>query len=525
MCDLILLNANVITMDPAQPCAELVFIAGNRVSLVARNDALARLRKREALIIDCAGKTLLPGFIDAHCHVHAYAESLVSLNLSSRGQVKSIPDIQNRIRTFCKSRPPGSWIRGKGYNEFYLAEKRHPTRWDLDAAAPQHPVKLTHRSGHAHILNSLALRQVQIGIETGDIPGGLINRDPHTGEPDGILYGMGEYLAGRVPALSDAEMDQGLALANAKLLSYGITSVQDASSSNDLHRWNQFADWKARGLFQPRTTMMVGLSAFLKSSQSPFASLMDTAELRLGSVKIIAGEVTGNLHPSQEELNETVSAIHAAGRQVAIHAIEEPVIEAACKAIEQALKQNPRPDHRHRIEHCSVCPPPLLRRLAKLGIAIVTQPSFVYYEGDRYMKTVPGDQIEHLYAIGSMLKSNLLVASGSDFPIADPNPLVGICTAATRKTECGLALSEDSASVADAIKLCTSSAAAVAFQEGIKGSVSPGKFADLVVLNENPFEIDADQIKDIRVMMTILGGRVVWSDGSLYPITPLLSKE
>jgi predicted amidohydrolase YtcJ len=511
MCDLILFNANVITMDPMFPVAELVGIQGGRIVTVAANEVLRKLRQKGPRIIDCRGKTLLPGFIDAHCHVQAYAESFVSLDFSSRKVIRSITDIQERIRAVTEGKPSGSWIRGKCFNEFHVKEERFLNRWDLDSAAPLHPVKITHRSGHAHILNSLALARVDISEETGDPPEGWIDRDPETGMPTGILYGMGAYLAAKIPPVDDRELQRGLMLANNKLLSYGITSIQDASSANGLQQWRQYEAWKAGKLLQPRLTVMTGLQSFAESQRNSFSSFVDRAELGLGGIKIIADQVAGPLHPGQEELNEQVSAIHKEGLQAAIHAVEEPVIEAACNAIAYALKRHPRDDHRHRIEHCSVCPPSLLRRLAVLGIAVVTQPAFVYYNGDRYLKTVPDDQLEHLYAIGSMVHHGLSVGSGSDFPISDPNPLVGICAAVTRMTEDGQrVLPHEGVRVSDALRMYTLGAAHAAFEEKIKGSISCGKVADLVVLSEDPFAVHPEGIKDIQALMTILGGRVVW---------------
>jgi hypothetical protein len=512
MDDLVLFNANVITMDPDLPRAELVVIRNGTVFQVTRNELLPSLIEKNTRTIDCKGRTILPGFIDAHCHVVAYAESLISLNLSPRKEVFSISEIQHRIRNFCKDRAPGTWIRGKGYNEFYLAEKRHPNRWDLDEAASLHPVKLTHRSGHAHVLNSLALKWVGIIAETGDPPGGVVDRDPETGEPTGILFGMRDYLALKIPAIDESEMEQGLALANQKLLSYGITSVQDASSHNGLRQWRRFEEWKARGIFKPRISMMMGVKGFLESNSESYSSNVEHNQLRLGGVKIILDEVTGSLHPGQKELNEMVLAIHEAGFQAIIHAVEERVIEAACNAIDHALRTSPRQDHRHRIEHCSVCPPSPLHRLRDLGVAVVTQPSFIYYNGDRYLETVPDSQLQHLYPIGTMVKNGLLVASSSDCPITDPNPMVGIYSAVTRRIEDGIAvLPGKGMEPSEALRMYTLAAAASSFEEEIKGSVSPGKVADLVMLSEDPLRVEVSRIKDIRVEMTIRGGEIVWS--------------
>jgi predicted amidohydrolase YtcJ len=515
MCDWIFCNARVITMDPVRPEAELIAVTGNRITAFGPNDAVEKLRSPETRIVDCHGATLLPGFIDAHCHLHAYAEALVSLNLAPRANIHSILDIQDRLREFAVSRQPGTWIRAKGYNEFYIAEKRHPNRWDLDAAAPQHPVKLTHRSGHAHVLNSLALERVGITAETGDPPDGLIDRDLVTGQPTGILYGMGAYLSTHVPGMDDAEIERGVALADRNLLSFGITSIEDASSVNGLLHWQRVKSWKNRGLFHPRVRMMMGFEGFGESLH-PVLQSEPGADLRPGGVKIIVHQVTGSLQPGQEELNEKVFAVHEAGMQTVIHAVEEAEIEAACNAIEYSLNRSPRRDHRHRIEHCSVCPPSLLERIFTLGITVVTQPSFLYFSGDRYLKTVPERQQEHLYCIGSWFEGGLPVGFGSDFPIVEPNPLIGIQAAVTRMSAGGNPISPGQAiPVLDALRMYTLGAAAAGFEEGIKGSITPGKLADLILLDSDPCEMDAANIKDIRVILTMLDGRIAWSDGTL----------
>ena len=518
MCDTILINVNAITMDPAQPLASLVAIEEDRIAAVSGNAMLDRLRGPQTQIIDCAGKTLIPGFIDAHCHIHAFAENLISLNLAPSERIHSIADIQDRVGDFCKMQPLGSWVRGKGYNEFYLAEGRHPDRHDLDVVAPLHPVKLTHRSGHAHVLNSLALKQAGITAETGDPPEGFIDRELTTGEPSGILYGMGEYLSGKIPFVEDADIDRGIAQANEKLLAYGITSVQDASSANDRNRWKRYESWKGSGLFQPRLTAMVGLKEFVETKLESLSSSIARVDFRSGGVKIILGQVSGTLHPSREELNENVAAIHASGLQAVIHAIEEPEIEAACDAIAGVLRRHPRPDHRHRIEHCSVCPPHLLRRIADLGITVVTQPAFIYSSGDRYLKTVSRDQRAHLYAIGSMIGCGLPVGFSSDCPISDPNPIAGIQAAVTRMTEEGnVLLPRERVSVSDALLAYTQGAAAANFEDDIKGSITRGKLADLVMLSDDPRTVNPAGIKDIRTVMTMLGGRMVWSEAA-FPL-------
>jgi predicted amidohydrolase YtcJ len=515
MCDWILYGAKIITMDPAQPEADLVAVDGNRIIAVGGSERLDQLRTQRTNFIDCCGATLMPGFIDAHCHLHAYAETLISLDLSPRKAICSIADIQIHLREFAAGRPPGTWIRGKSYNEFYLAEKRHPNRWDLDAVTPQNPVKLTHRSGHAHVLNSLALERVGITHETGDPPDGLIDRDPETGHPTGILFGMGDYLAARIPSMDGGEIERGLAFANRNLLAFGVTSIQDASSSNNLHHWRKLKSWKSRGIFYPRVSMMLGFESFRELRGNP-SEFDPVPGLKPGGVKIFVHQVTGSLRPCQEELNEMVRAIHSAGLQAVIHAIEEHEIESACSAIEFALNREPRSDHRHRIEHCSVCPPLLAERIRSLGISVVTQPSFVYFSGDRYLKTVPESQRENLYPIGSMLEFGVPTGFGSDFPIVDPNPLIGVYAAVTRMTEGANSLeTKQGIPISEALRMYTLEAAAADFAEKSTGSITPGKLADLILLNADPRRIEAANIKDLQIIMTMLDGRVVWSNSTL----------
>ncbi len=508
MADLILYNAHVITMDPAYPGAELIAVEKSRVSAVAKNEELPLLRNDKTMIIDCKGKTVVPGFVDAHCHLAGYAEALMSVDLSPAGGTKSLSDMRNKIKIFCADRPPVTWIRGKGYNEFYLKEKRHPNRHDLDKAAPAHPVKLTHRSGHAHVLNSLALKLVGITSKSGDPPDGLIDRDLETGEPTGILFGMGNYLSKRIPAVDESEMREGVKRVNSELLSLGITSIQDTTPHNDVKNWNMLKLWKTDNIFTPTVVMMIGVRGFSQYKEHVYTK-MDG--LRTGGVKIVLHEITGDLNPPREILNKLVLDIHEAGFQAVLHCVEEKTIAAACDAIEYALEHSECADHRHRIEHCSVCPPALAKRIGDLGIMVATQPSFIYYSGDRYLETVPPEQLKDLYPIGRLIKNDIKVAGSSDFPIAKPNPIIGIYAAVTRMTEHGKpVLPEEGINALEALKMYTQTAAAVSFEENSKGSIAVGKNADLVVLSDDPTNVNSQMIKSINVEMTIINGEVVW---------------
>ena len=509
--DLILKNANVITVDPARLTAELVAIKGDKILLVGGNESLESVRGAKTRVIDCEGKTVVPGFNDAHCHIFSFIRKLLSIDLSP-SSVSSISDIKAAIHRRAQDTPPGEWLIGTDYNEFYLAEKRCPTRWDTDEVAPHHPVVLAHRSLHACVLNSLALSLAGITTETPEPPGGLIDRDLNTGEPSGLLFEMLGYIREKVmPPLSEEELTSGIALANLHYLSYGITSLQEATVVNSFRQWQRFHQFKDAGKLESRLSMMLGIEAINQFQEAGLTSGSGDSQLRLGGVKMILNETTGQLYPPQPELNQQVFKAHQAGFQLAIHAIEPSTVEAALTALEYAHSHLPQTGRRHRIEHCSECPPHLLKRLAKLQVVVVTQPPFLYYSGERYLAKIPPDRLQWLYRIKSLIDSGLIVAGSSDSPVVPNNPLVGIYAAVTRQAESGQQLlPQECISASQALAMYTRNAAYASFEEDTKGSITQGKLADMVVLSNDPVKSPPEQIKNIKVEMTIIGGKVVW---------------
>jgi predicted amidohydrolase YtcJ len=509
--DLILTNANVITMNPTSPVAELVAVKGNRILLVADNEELERVRGAKSKIIDCQGKTVVPGFNDAHCHIFSFLRKLGSLDLSP-SSVRSIADIKAAVRRRSQRLPPGDWLAGSDYNEFYLAEKRHPNRWDLDEAAPEHPVVLSHRSLHACVLNSMALKLAGITRETPEPPGAIIDRDLNTGEPSGLLFEMLGYIREKVlPPLSGEELAEGIASANRHYLSMGITSLQEATAANDYARWQTLRRFKESGKLASRVSMMFGFDALPRFREAGLAFGSGNSQLRLGGVKILLNEATGQLQPPQADLNQQALDTHRAGFQLAIHCIEPGTVAAAIAALEYIASQSSLVGRRYRLEHCSECPPELLERLKKLEAMVVTQPPFLYYSGERYLATIPPDRQRWLYRIKSFLDSGLVVAASSDSPVASDNPLVGIYAAVTRRAESGQQLlPRETISAEQALAMYTTNAAYASFEEAIKGSIAEGKLADMVVLSADPTTSPPEQIKDIKVEMTIIDGRVTW---------------
>jgi predicted amidohydrolase YtcJ len=511
--DLILTNANIITMDPARPAAGLVAIKGNKIWLVADSQRLGEVKGAKTKIIDCRGQTVVPGFNDAHCHIFSFIRKLHSLDLSP-SSVKSIADIKAAVRRRAHSLPPGQWLTGTDYNEFYLAEKRHPHRRDLDEAAPDHPVVLAHRSLHACVLNSRALSLAGITRGTPEPAGAVIDRDLDSGEPSGLLFEMLAYIRQRVlPPLSDEELAEGIALASQHYLAMGITSLQEATATNDYARWQTLKRFKDSGKLASRVSMMFGFESLPRFQQAGMTLGSGDSHLRLGGVKFLLSEASGRLQPPQAELNWQALEAHKAGFPLAIHCVEPGTVAAAITALEYIASQSTIAGRRHRLEHCSECPPGLLKRLKKLETVVVTQPAFIYYSGQRYLATLPPERQRWLYRIKSLMDSGRLVAAGSDCPVALDNPLAGIYAAVTRRAQSGPELlPQERISAKQALAMYTINAAYASFEDNIKGSITEGKLADMVVLSADPLKSSPEKIKDIRVEMTLIDGRVVWGD-------------
>jgi len=512
--DLVLYNANVVTLDDRGPRAEIVTVRGGRIVWVGSNADTSSLQSHDTRSIDCEGGTLIPGFVDAHIHLMAYAASLVAVDCRPPS-VASITELQRTLRVRAETVPAGEWVRGSGYDEFALREGRLPTRWELDEAVPDHPIRLNHRSGHACVLNSAAMDRVGITSETTEPPGGTIARDLDSGEPSGLLLEMDDYLDGRIPSLSHEELEEGFRLANKRLVSAGVTSLHDATPSNSPDRWDAFERLKADEKLTPRVTMMAGSDHLDEFLQRGFRFGYGDARLGLGHVKIMQTMSSGGLHPSPRELADLVQQSHKAGFPVAIHAVEAEAVESAADALLAGQFTRPRlvPSDapRDRIEHCSECPPTTLDKLRRSGATVVTQPSFVYHSGPRYLAKVPEPTRPWLYRTNSFLDAGLGPAAGSDAPVVDLNPMFGVYAAVTRHTESGETLGkQERLSALDALRMHTISGARAAGLGAALSSIEVGKLADMVLLDRDPADVEADEIRDIQVRMTVAGGQVVW---------------
>ena len=544
--DLILTNARAITLNPAQPFAEAVAVSGEKILAVGRYQDIGNLRKPHTRVIDCRGLTLIPGLIDAHCHLLATASALAGLDCGP-ASVASIGDLQRLLACRAGETLLGNWIRGFGLEPSSLTEGRYPTRWELDAAAPRHPVRLEHGSGHAAVLNSRGLALAGIDAATVEPPEGIIHRDEVTGEPDGRLLELSGWLRARLGnTRSDQEFAESIARLNRRLLSYGITSVHDAGPGNSPAHWQTFQTLTQGGQFLPRVMLMAGAGRLADFAAAGLAWGAGDDRLRLGHAKIMLTLTTGALQPGPAELGELVAQAHAWGFPVAVHAVEQEAI-AAVAGLEEfpvplpgipAGESGPRfsPRRRDRIEHCAECQPELVARLRRSGPVsgpiVVTQPGFIHWRGDGYLERVGSELLPHLYPLAALARSDIPLAFGSDAPVIDPSPWPAIYSAVTRRTASGKLLpgggvgtetdGPDAAglpglTVLDALRAYTQGGALAEGAESRKGAIRPGMLADLVLVNRNltgrETDVETERVKDTEVRLTIIGGQVVWDAG------------
>ena len=498
--DLVLRNANVITLDDRLPRASAVAVQHGMIAWVGRDEDLGRMGRDAERVVDCEGRTLVPGFIDAHMHLLAYAASLRDVDCGP-DVVRSIGRIRSAIAEHARGAQEGAWVVARGYDESALLERRHPTRHDLDAATSL-PVRLVHSTGHACVLNSAALSLVGISADTPDPVEGVIERDD-SGEPTGLLLEMDSYLDGRIRRRTQGELEAGVRLASERLAAMGVTSVVDATPTNSVERWETLRKLRAGGIPVPRAVMMAGfdhLGGFVEAGMGyGFGDDM----LRLGHVKIVVTATTGALHPQPEELTAMVVRAHAAGFPVAVHAVEAEAVAAAARAIATARREKPMA-FADRIEHCSECPPEVLGLVRRAGVAVCTQPAFVHYRGDRYLEEVPKDVLPWLYAMRSLFDSGVTVAAGSDAPVVEPSPMAGVGAAVTRRSRGGRQVAQGQAVTAmEALRAYTLDAARVSGLGDILGSIEVGKLADFALLDADPTVVAAEEIGGIGARVVV----------------------
>lgn len=505
--DLILYNARLIGAGDECPEPALLAVKDGRIAAIDASHKLADYQRPGTKMIDCEGLTLLPGFHDAHCHIFSMAQREIGVDLGPQN-IASLDELGAALRQSAARASGSGWISGHGYDDFYLG--RHPNRHDLDAAVTDRPVVIAHRSLHACVLNSLALRLAGIDIASQEPPGAGIDREPETGQPSGLLYEMlGELRRTVIPQPDAGEIGAGLRRVNDYLLSRGVTSIQDAGIGNTPARYRALRGHVDVGDIDCRVNMMAGgpnLDAFLAEDLG-YGHGDD--RLRLGAAKFMLNVIRGELNPSEAELIDLVGRAHGAGFPVAIHAVEDTSIAAAINAISAANKSHSTP-LRHRIEHAAECPPELVAALYAAGVTVVSQPSFLHHSGERYRASVAAAKLPYLYPYRSWLAAGIPVAGSSDAPVTPADPLSGVSAVVTRRDAGGVVLNpSERIPVIAALGIFTAAAAYAVEAEHQLGRLIPGYLADLVLLESDPRAVPPEAIRDIQVRLTIIGGRIV----------------
>ncbi len=526
--DAIFVGGRVLTLDAANREVDALAVLGGRVvALGSRRDisALAGPRTKRH---DLGGATVVPGFNDAHCHVLSFGFSLLHVALRRAARVA---DIAAAIAARVARVRDGDWVIGRGYNDNKLAELRHPTRRDLDAVAPRHPVWLQHTSGHMGVASSRALELAKITRDTRDPEGGVIERDS-AGEPTGLLKETAQQLlTSAIPPASLDEAKAALAAAGKRFVAEGLTSVQDARAGSLVpDELRAYQETSAEGRLPTRTSLLVDVEALpIEDGRFAFGFGLHggfgTERLRLGGIKIFLDgsligrtaamtapyasdpDTSGFLLKSEEKIRLQVDAAARGGWQVCMHAIGDRAIEVAvstARAVMGARSRRLRP----RIEHCGVLRRDLIGEIRRSGMIVVTQPRFITELGDGFRRALGEERLRLCYPFRSL--QGCRVALSSDRPVVDGAPLGGIEAAVTQLTGSGAPyVPAERIDVTQAIRWYTEGAAYAQFQERALGTLEPGKWADLCALDRDPRAVPPTEISKIRVVLTAVGGGVV----------------
>jgi predicted amidohydrolase YtcJ len=517
--DLILINGNIITMDPKRPKAGCVAVGCGRI-LAVEERKHSLVESSDAAVIDLHGKTVVPGFIDAHVHGVSLGSSLSRINL--RG-VKSINEIQKMVQKRVETTSDRVWIIGRGWDQDLLSENRYPTKWDLDKVSPHNPVLLYRTCGHVCVVNSKALEIAGIDAESHfkELPRDQIDLDSNSGEPTGILRENALKLIGDVLPKSSSDELTGLCLAACqKMIEEGITTVHwIINSPKELQILSSL---EKRNLVPQHIYLLIPVEYLDHIVSLGLTTGFGNNRLRIGCVKVMAdGSLGGRtaaleepytdlptsrgvLLLSQEQLEKIIQITHSGGLQLAIHAIGDRTIGIVLETLKNVIKSPQEMDHRHRIEHASVLNPRLIKKMRNLGVIASIQPHFItsdFWINERLGKA----RARWTYALKSLLENNIPTVAGSDAPVEPVSPLKGICAAVTEN-----ATPSENLTVDQALRLYTINGAYASFEENVKGSIEVGKVADFIVLSEDPYKIEPEQIKEVKVEKTIVAGEIVY---------------
>ena len=521
--DLVVVNARVLTQDEALPRAEAIAVKDGRFFAVGSTADVRNLASSRTRVLDAAGMTVVPGFIDCHCHPRGVSELF-----EANANVRTVAELQSNLRAKLRDTPDGYWLIGAMFDDTKL--DRPLTMRDLDAVSTRHPIAVNHRGGHTSWYNSEALRLAGITRDTPDPAHGRFIRDAQ-GELTGRVAEQARNAFSRVgqreqfsPETQRERFRQGMAHISAQLTASGLTTVHDAGASAASIR--AYDDARARGELKHRAYLLIR-GAYRQLRDAGISTGFGDDRVRIGGVKYSADgsasertmrmstpyvgtEDLGILTMTQEEIHEAVDDAHRNNWQVAMHANGDVAIDMVLQAYERALRQWPHPDRRHRIEHCSLVNPALLSRIAAAGVMPAPFWTYVYYHGEKWAQ-YGDDKMRWMFAHRSFLDHNIRVVGASDYGPGPFEPLMAIQSMVTRTDYRGQVWGANQrVSVSEALRIATAHGAYASYEEHVKGTITAGKLADFVLLEHDPHDVPPEAIQEIRVVRTVVGGETVF---------------
>ena len=520
---MIVTGANVITMDADNPRAEAIAVRGDRLLAVGSDEEVLRHAGIGTGRIDARGLTVTPGFIDSHSHP-LFAGEAVGVNVNLR----RIDDVKRALAAKAAQTPPGHWVRGVMYDDTKFEDNRPLDRNDIDDAVPHHPVYVGHRGGHTGVVNSKAFEIAGITNRTPNPEGGRYFRE--NGELTGKVAEHARdvfFEVGTWPVIDRTVRQRAAAIASRNMAAAGLTSTTDAYGGLD--DLIAYQDARDAGELRFRLSFMPGgnseVYAGLKAAgvRSGFGD----GTIRIGAVKFSAdgsaSERTmymstpytgtndhGILTMTQDEIDSAVNDAVAHGFRVGIHANGDWTIDMVLKAYERVLRDHQGPNPRHRIEHCSLVNPDLLRRIKAAGVVPTPFYTYAHYHGNKWVD-YGAEKMEWMFAHRSFLDAGIPVAPASDYTPGPYEPMMAIQSMVTRKDLQGRVWGQSQRiTVEEAMRICTLHGAYASFEENTKGALTPGKLADFVLLEKDPHRADPESIKEIQVVRTVMGGRTTY---------------
>jgi predicted amidohydrolase YtcJ len=531
--DILFVNGRINTLNKTDTICSAVGATNGIITDLGSDTDLLKHRKSHTEVVDLQRSVMFPGFMEAHSHLPIYGYLTESLDLAPPN-VRKLDDVLRLVKAETQKLPPGTWIKGSRYAEYFLAENRHPTRHDLDRVSPDHPVILYHISFHACVLNSPALKILGITGDTPNPKGGIIEKDSKMGEPSGVLHDQAmmdvfnKLFFQDINRMSTKDRVNFCANTTQKYAAMGLVLAADALVVPPT--LGMYQETLEAGRLKIRIyTMNYALMAEpLTGSQ--IRTRFGPDRLRIGPIKIFADGGMSNrtaavgtpfLVPpydkglktqSREELIEKVKWYHALGYQIAIHAQGDEAISDTLDAFEAVLGPNSENPLRHRIEHAGCLYPQLLKRAADMNILAAVQPVFFGELGDGFLEAFGPELAHQLYPFKSMLQAGMKLGGSSDCPVCNLDPRLGLRGAVERRTPSGETLgASESLTMDEAIRIYTQGAAYLSFDEHLSGTIEPGKKADFTVMAADPREVDLGEVPDIPFVMTVVDGQIVWA--------------